>query len=103
MNDNELSLIFGKSAIWDFYVNNEHMESLNYDSHNHFITCKGNIYCISNIEICMESGVLTFDKKVPDLEAARATLVFIKDKSILVGFEGTKQVKYMKTGKKSFD
>jgi hypothetical protein len=102
MNDNELSSIFGKTAIWDFYINNEYKESLRFNEPNNFMTCNGHVYSISNIKICLESGVLTFEKRAPGSKMLKASLVFIKDKSMLVGFEGTKQVKYIKTSKKSF-
>ncbi|MCD6018359.1 MAG: hypothetical protein K0S53_1480 [Bacteroidetes bacterium] len=102
MDKNDLSVIFGKTAIWDFYMNNEHVESLRYDAQNNFITNNGSAYSISKIDICVESGVLSFEKKAPGSKAVKASLVFIKDKSMLVGFEGSKQVKYVKTGKKSF-
>ena len=102
MCENELSVIFGKTAIWDFYHDNKLVESLKYDAQNNFITCSGNAYSILNIRVCFETGVLSFQKKTPGGKPLNASLVFIKDKTMLVGFEGTKQVKYMKTAKKFF-
>jgi hypothetical protein len=102
MKDNELTLIFGKTSVWDFLINNKHMESLQYDTHNNFITNNGAKYIISNIRVCMDSGVLSFEKTSIGSKAVKASLVFIRDKSILVGVEGNKQVKYIKTNRKSF-
>lgn len=96
MYDSELSLIFGKTTIWDFHINNEYIESLQLCSPTHFMTNNGRIYIISSIKTCLESGVLTFEKKAPGAKPLKASLVFIKDKSTLVGFEGTKQVKYIR-------
>lgn len=102
MDAKNLSLIFGNLSIWDFYVNNEHVESLKYDTQNKFVTCSGSTYSISNIKICLNSGVLSFDKKATGSKPVKASLVFIKEKSTLVGFEGNTQVKYIKTAKKFF-
>jgi hypothetical protein len=102
MDSKNLSLIFGNSAIWDFYLNNEHVESIKYDTQNKFVTGDGTAYSITNIRICLTSGVLSFEKKSPGTKPVKASLVFIKDKSILIGFEGVRQVKYIKTSKRSF-
>jgi hypothetical protein len=102
MDTKDLSFIFGKTAIWDFYMDNAHVESLQYDTQNKFITCNGNSYSISHIKVCVESGVLSFEKRTAGSKSVKASLVFIKDKSMLVGFEGAKQVKYIKTTKKGF-
>lgn len=102
MDEKNLSLIFGNLSIWDFYVNNEHVESLKYDTQNKFVTCNGSTYIISNIKIWLDSGVLSFEKKTPGSKPIKASLVFIKEKSTLVGFEGDTQVKYVKTAKKIF-
>jgi hypothetical protein len=102
MNDHELSLIFGKTSVWEFHINNECVESLQFAAPDNFITGEGRVYRISNIDVCLTSGVLSFDKKVAGEKSVKAKLVFIKDKSTLVGFEGSKQVKYIKTAKRTF-
>ncbi|MES2565296.1 MAG: hypothetical protein V4565_00415 [Bacteroidota bacterium] len=102
MDNRDLSFIFGKTAIWDYYLDNTHVESLRYDTQNKFVTCNGSAYSVSNIKICVASGVVTFEKKAPGEKVVKASLVFIKEKSKLVGFEGSLLVKYIKTNKKSF-
>lgn len=102
MKYNDLKAIFGTDAIWDFYLNNIKIESLRYDSLNNFITCSGKTVNIFSIKVYLDSGIIRFKKHCSSDKVIQSTLVFIRDKSVLIGHEGTNHVKYIKTEKESF-
>lgn len=102
IDSDDLSKIFGRTTIWDFYLNDKKIESIMYDSQlkTMFTNTKGRIV-ITNIRISKENGIILFDKNTSKFSNLTSTLIKT-DKNTIDGVEGINKAKYIRTNKLIF-
>lgn len=99
IESDDLGSIFGRTTVWDFYLNDKKIESVRYEPNNKILySTKGSIR-ITNIKISIGDRVIMFEKNTPSFNNLKTVLIQA-DENTLIGVEGVNnKVRYVKTDK----